>query len=122
MDVFLDSETVATREDRRLVDVRDSWEFDGIGHLPGAVSVPFDEFRSGDDTAAAGMLPGADRWGELLSAAGVERGDPLVAYDDTHGVFAARFVVTALAYGHVVPPRRRLQRLEPGTAGVAGGR
>ena len=100
MDVFLDSETVATREDRRLVDVRDSWEFDGIGHLPGAVSIPFDEFRSADDTAAVGMLPGADRWGELLSAAGIERGDPLVAYDDTHGVFAARFVVTALAYGH----------------------
>jgi thiosulfate/3-mercaptopyruvate sulfurtransferase len=102
MNVFLDAETVADREDLRLVDVRDGWEFDGIGHLPGAVSIPFEQFRSADDggAAAAGMLPGPQQWGDLLSAAGIERGDTLVAYDDTHGVFAARFVVTALAYGH----------------------
>jgi len=28
------------------VDVRDAWEYDGIGHVPSAVNVPFDEFRS----------------------------------------------------------------------------
>jgi thiosulfate/3-mercaptopyruvate sulfurtransferase len=139
-----------------VVDVRDAWEFDGIGHVPGAVNVPFDSFRSdpagegdaaaddGDaaaddgDAAAdagtngdgvedgdgdgatgdtgsygeadaeaaerdgepAGTLPGVDVWEELLSDAGIEPDDTLVAYDDTHGVFAARFLVTALAYGH----------------------
>jgi thiosulfate/3-mercaptopyruvate sulfurtransferase len=46
------------------------------------------------------MLPGVDVWEDLLSAAGVDPDDTLVAYDDTHGVFAARFLVTALAYGH----------------------
>ncbi|ELZ87153.1 thiosulfate sulfurtransferase [Haloferax elongans ATCC BAA-1513] len=84
--------------DVRLVDVRDAWEFDGIGHLPGAASIPFDEFRSADGDV--GMLPGRDVWEDLLSAAGISAGDDIVAYDDMHGVFAARFLVTALLYGH----------------------
>ncbi|WP_247003647.1 sulfurtransferase [Halosolutus gelatinilyticus] len=83
----------------RIVDVRDAWEFDGIGHIPGAVNVPFDSYRgeAGDDP---GTLPGADAVADLLSAAGIEPEDTIVAYDDTHGVFAARFVVTAQVYGH----------------------
>jgi len=85
-----------------VVDVRDAWEFDGIGHLPDAVNVPFDEFRS--ESGDEGMLPGAERWASLLSAAGVAPDDDVVAYDDTHGVFAARFLVTAELYGH--PPER----------------
>ncbi|WP_224270594.1 sulfurtransferase [Haloprofundus salinisoli] len=82
----------------RVVDVRDAWEFDGIGHLPGAVSIPFEAFRSsaGDE----GMLPGAETWETLMSEAGITNDDHLVAYDDTHGVFAARFLVTAELYGH----------------------
>ncbi|WP_101298017.1 sulfurtransferase [Halegenticoccus soli] len=123
----------------RVVDVRDEWEFEGIGHVPGAVNVPFDEFRrggpseasddggadaesaGGDDGESAragdegsagtgggesataddeGMLPGADVWERLMSEAGVAADDALVAYDDTHGVFAARFLVTAELYGH----------------------
>jgi thiosulfate/3-mercaptopyruvate sulfurtransferase len=85
--------------DVRVVDVRDEWEFDGIGHVPGAVNVPFERFRSaGDDDS--GMLPGADVWADLLGEAGIEPDDTVVAYDDTHGVFAARFLVTAELYGH----------------------
>ncbi|SFR32530.1 sulfurtransferase [Halogeometricum limi] len=112
------------RDELRLVDVRDAWEFDGIGHVPGAVNVPFDEFRaSGDDESdgesadgrendgddGVGMLPGEDVWESLLSAAGVGSDDHLVAYDDTHGVFAARFLVTAELYGH---PADRLHLLD----------
>ncbi|QLD87710.1 sulfurtransferase [Natronomonas salina] len=82
-----------------VVDVRDAWEYDGIGHLPGAVNVPFDSFRS-DEAGEAGMLPGADRFAELCSEAGIGNDDEIVAYDDTHGVFAARFLVTAELYGH----------------------
>ena len=85
-------------DDVRVVDVRDAWEFDGIGHIPGAVSIPFDEFRS--DVGDEGMLPGADVWKGLMSEAGIGSGDTLVAYDDMHGVFAARFLVTAELYGH----------------------
>ena len=97
------AEWVAERLDSvRVVDVRDAWEFDGIGHLPGAVNVPFAEFRS--ESGDEGMLPGADAWASLLSAAGVGPDDDVVAYDDTHGVFAARFLVTAELYGH--PPDR----------------
>jgi thiosulfate/3-mercaptopyruvate sulfurtransferase len=86
------------REEVRVVDVRDAWEFDGIGHVPGAVNIPFDTFRS--ETGDGGMLPGAERWSELMEGAGIAPGDTLVAYDDEHGVFAARFLVTALLYGH----------------------
>ncbi|QFU81957.1 sulfurtransferase [Natronorubrum aibiense] len=83
----------------RLVDVRDAWEYDGIGHLPGAVSIPFDSYRD-DSDVDRGTLPGADAFAALLSDAGIAPDDTIVAYDDTHGVFAARFVLTALEYGH----------------------
>ncbi|MFB6087541.1 MAG: sulfurtransferase [Haloarculaceae archaeon] len=110
-----------------VVDVRDAWEFDGIGHVPGAVNVPFEAFRadahaaesegseaSGDEDGGAagegeGMLPGEDVFAELMSEAGIERDDDVVAYDDTHGVFAARFLVTAMLYGH---PVERLHLLD----------
>ncbi|CCQ33988.1 Thiosulfate sulfurtransferase protein [Halorhabdus tiamatea SARL4B] len=81
-----------------VVDVRDAWEYEGIGHLPDAVSIPFDSFRASEGDA--GMLPGADVFADLLSAAGITAADDIVAYDDTHGVFAARFLVTAELYGH----------------------
>ena len=84
-----------------VVDVRDAWEYEGIGHVPGAVSVPFDSFRADEHGAAeAGMLPGADAFGELLGSAGIGPEDDIVAYDDTHGVFAARLLVTAELYSH----------------------
>ena len=82
----------------RVVDVRDAWEFDGIGHVPGAVNVPFDRFRSSEGDE--GMLPGAERWTTLMEDAGIDADDRIVVYDDEHGVFAARFLVTALCYGH----------------------
>ncbi|AGB33485.1 Rhodanese-like protein [Natrinema pellirubrum DSM 15624] len=83
----------------RVVDVRDAWEFDGIGHVPGAVSIPFDSYRDESDVDR-GTLPGADAFATLLGDAGISPDDTIVAYDDTHGVFAARFVLTALEYGH----------------------
>ncbi|WP_049985568.1 sulfurtransferase [Halobellus rufus] len=101
--VVVSAEWLADRLDEvRVIDVRDAWEFDGIGHVPGAANVPFEEFRS--EAGDEGMLPGAETWESLLSAAGVGPDDDVVAYDDTHGVFAARFLVTAELYGH--PPDR----------------
>ncbi|MBO4247955.1 sulfurtransferase [Halomicrobium sp. IBSBa] len=88
-------------DDVRVVDVRDAWEYDGIGHLPGAVNVPFDAFRADESGEHdEGMLPGRANFATLLSEAGIANGDEIVAYDDTHGVFAARFLVTAALYGH----------------------
>ncbi len=111
MDVFVDADWVAARLDDptvQVVDVRDEWEYDGIGHLPGAASVPFDRVRSGTaDTS--GMLPAPEDWATLLSGAGVDTDDRVVAYDDTHGVFAARLLVTAYVYGH---PIARLHLLD----------
>jgi len=111
----VDSDRVAARLDElRVIDVRDPWEYDGIGHLPGAVSVPFDEFRAEEHAAGggageAGMLPGAERFGALLGDAGIAGDDPVLAYDDTRGVFAARFLVTCELYGH---PADRLYLLD----------
>ena len=82
-----------------VVDVREPWEYDSIGHLPGAVNIPFDSYRDAD-SSDPGTLPGADAFGRLLGEAGIGPDDTIVAYDDTHGVFAARLLVTALAYGH----------------------
>ncbi|WP_144904762.1 sulfurtransferase [Halobellus captivus] len=101
--VVVSADWLADRLDEvRVVDVRDAWEFDGIGHVPGAQNIPFETFRS--EAGDEGMLPGAETWESLLSAAGVGPDDDVVAYDDTHGVFAARFLVTAELYGH--PPDR----------------
>ncbi|ODR82694.1 thiosulfate sulfurtransferase [Haladaptatus sp. W1] len=98
--VVVSAEWLADRLDEvRVVDVRDAWEYDGIGHLPGAVNIPFDAFRS-SDADDAGMLPGVEAWEDLLGSAGIDEDDTIVAYDDMHGVFAARFLVTAELYGH----------------------
>jgi len=97
-------------DDVRVVDVRDAWEYDGIGHVPGAVNVPFDAFRADEHGASdEGMLPGADVFASLMGEAGITRADDIVAYDDHHGVFAARLLVTAELYGH---PRDRLHLLD----------
>ncbi|NHN46215.1 sulfurtransferase [Halostella sp. JP-L12] len=99
-DIVVSREWLADHLDEvTIVDVRDAWEYDGIGHVPGAVNVPFDEFRS-ESEETPGMLPGADAFAALMSEAGVAADDTVVAYDDTHGVFAARFLVTAEIYGH----------------------
>ena len=90
---------VADRRDGlAVVDVRDPWEYDGIGHLPGAVNVPFDRYRG--DQGEAGKLPGADAFAALAGEAGLTADGDVLAYDDTHGVFAARFLVTCELYGH----------------------
>jgi thiosulfate/3-mercaptopyruvate sulfurtransferase len=110
-DIVVPAARVADRLDSpdvRVVDVREAWEYDGIGHLPGAVNVPFDAFRS-EDEGEAGMLPGADAFATLMGEVGVSTDHHLVAYDDTHGVFAARLLVTAELYGH---PRDRLHLLD----------
>ena len=97
---IVSADWVAEREEQlSLVDVRDGWEYDGLGHLPNAVSVPFDRFRTGDGDGE-GMLPSRDAWAALLSESGIEADDDIVAYDDHHGVFAARFLVTAELLGH----------------------
>ncbi|AGN01929.1 Rhodanese-like protein [Salinarchaeum sp. Harcht-Bsk1] len=86
----------------RVVDVRDAWEYDGMGHLPTAINVQFDAFRSEDgldDGDEVGHLPGAEAFADLLGEHGLTREDTIIAYDDTNGVFAARFLVTALVYG-----------------------
>ncbi|MFB6111096.1 MAG: sulfurtransferase [Halobacteriaceae archaeon] len=98
-ELIVEPTAVADAEDAVPVDVRDPWEYDGIGHLPGAVNIPFERFRS-DGTGPTGMLPAPAHWASLLGEAGLGPADRIVAYDDTHGVFAARFVVTALLYGH----------------------
>jgi thiosulfate/3-mercaptopyruvate sulfurtransferase len=110
-DVVVDADWLSDRlAEVHVVDVRDPWEYDGIGHLPGAVNVPFDAFRAEESGAAeAGMLPGADVFADLAGDAGVGTGERVVAYDDTNGVFAARFLVTALLYGH---PLDRLHLLD----------
>ncbi|WP_075937657.1 sulfurtransferase [Halosegnis longus] len=98
MDTVVSPAWLADDDGAVVVDVRDAWEFDGIGHVPGAVNIPFDSFR-GDD-GEAGKLPGAAVFAALVEEAGIDNEDTIVAYDDHHGVFAARFLVTAELYGH----------------------
>jgi ferredoxin-nitrite reductase len=84
------------------VDVRDAREYADLGHLPGAVTVPADRFRD-PSSVADGTLPDPDAFGTLLGDAGIDREDALVAYGDDGGALAARFLLTALVYGHEGP-------------------
>jgi thiosulfate/3-mercaptopyruvate sulfurtransferase len=97
---IVSADWVAENLDRlAVVDVRDGWEYDAMAHLPGAVSIPFDRFRTGSGDSE-GMLPSDGEWASLLGPAGISADSEIVAYDDHHGVFAARFLVTAELLGH----------------------
>jgi len=89
--------------DAVVIDVRESWAYDALGYVPGAVNVPFESIRSGE-RGAGDMLPDRSDWIAQMRAAGLRTDRDLVAYDDDHGVFAARLLVTALLFGH--PPDR----------------
>ena len=99
---------LAEHESARIVDVREAWEYDAIGHIPDAVNIPFEQFRADEHATEGGegegMLPGEGAFSALFGEAGISRDDHIVAYDDHHGVFAARALVTALLYGH--PPEK----------------
>lgn len=97
--VFVPHERIAANNDIMTpVDVRSPDEYRD-GHFPGAVNLPFSEFRD-DGGADIGKLPGADRFATLVGEHGITPDDTLVAYDDSYGVYAARFLVTALVYDH----------------------
>src|SRR6056297_4006475 len=67
---FVSTDWVADNIDGlAVVDVRDGWEYDAMAHLPGAVSIPFDRFRTGSGDSE-GMLPGHGEWASLLGPAG----------------------------------------------------
>ena len=77
-----------TRDD---VDGRAGFE---AGHLPGAVHVDLDRDLAVAPSKEAGRhpLPDAATWSATLGRLGLERGTPVVAYDDGVGAIAARLV------------------------------
>ena len=92
-----------------LVDIR--WYLDGRpglpsyerAHIPGAVYLEFDEVLSEPHESNSGgrhPLPTPERFAGGLAAAGIGDEDPVVAYDDTGGVIAARLVWLLRAIGH----------------------
>lgn len=76
--VFVTPEWVEDRrDDVVLVDVRDEWAYRD-GHVPGAVSIPFDAFR--DPTAETeGYLPATERFASLLGEIGIAPTGRIVA-------------------------------------------
>ena len=90
-----------------LIDVR--WRLGGppgrdsylAGHLPGAVFADLDT----DLSAAPGAggrhpLPSAARFQEVMRAAGLRAGQPVVAYDDGDSTIAARLWWSLRYFGH----------------------
>lgn len=85
-------------DDVVIVDVRKPWEYED-GHIPGAVNIPFNDFRDPTDELP-GKLPTPDDLGALLGESGITNGDSLVVYDGDFGVYASRFLVTMEIFGH----------------------
>jgi thiosulfate/3-mercaptopyruvate sulfurtransferase len=71
-------------------------------HIPGAAYLHLDEDLSGRPTGTNGRhpLPIADVLARRLAAAGVRRGQQIVAYDDAGGPYAARLWWMAKWLGH----------------------
>lgn len=85
--------------DAVVVDVRDRRDYREVGHVPGAVNLPFEEFRD-PGSVTAGKLPDPEVFEQLVEEAGLTPTDRVVAYDDETGVYAARFLLTAAVFGH----------------------
>lgn len=96
--VFVDPGTVRSN-DWTVVDVRSEDAFRTMGHVPGAVNVPFDAIRD-PGSVTAGHLPDPDDLAQLLAEAGVAPDDTIVGCDGDRGVYAARFLLTAGVLGH----------------------
>lgn len=98
-DLLVGPEALAADLDRpglRILDVR--WRPDGsgrraweAGHVPGAVHLDWTaRLVAGVDDAGIARLAPADLVAEALSEAGVGTGSPVVVYDDSASLYAAR--------------------------------
>ena len=74
-----------------LVDVRPAKAFDA-GHIPGAIFVDLDTDLSGSPTAEGGRhpLPSPDAFAAAMGRLGIGESAPVVGYDDSGGMVAAR--------------------------------
>jgi len=86
------------KEDVLLVDARVP-ETCVDGHIPGAVSLPFQELQASNG-AAKGLLPSVERLKELFSGIGLTPQTHVVAYDDDSGTGASRLLWTLEMIGH----------------------
>ncbi len=91
-----------------IVDARNRSFYDGIpsqrpndapapklGHIPGALSAPYDQFATGNAAASANALKPAEEIAAMFRAAGVKPGDTIIGYchigqQATAMLFAAR--------------------------------
>lgn len=78
---------------------RDAYE---SAHIPGAAYVELADVLAEPASDAEGRhpLPSPERFAAGMSASGIGDGDLVVAYDDDHGVIAARLVWMLRAIGH----------------------
>ncbi|WP_336328353.1 rhodanese-like domain-containing protein [Halovenus sp. HT40] len=87
------------REEVTVVDVRDENSYESVGHIPGAVNIPYEAIRN-PAGGTAGHLPTPAEFAGLCAEVEVDEETPLVAYDEGPGVYAARLLLTAAAFGH----------------------
>ena len=86
-------------DDVTVVDVRELRDHEELGHVPGAISIPYEAFRD-PSSVTKGKLPTPEEFERLLSEAGIDPDDAIVAYDAETGVYGARFLLTAEVFGH----------------------
>ena len=70
------------------------------GHIPGAAFCDVDSDINGPDGPGRHPLPGRAQFEAAMRACGVDRGDRVVAYDDTGGSIAARLWFLLPWFGH----------------------
>jgi len=87
---------------RLYLDGRSGREAYESAHIPGAVYVELADVLAGPASPTEGRhpLPTPERFAAGMEAAGIGDQDLVVAYDDDHGVIAARLVWMLRAIGH----------------------
>lgn len=90
-----------SKKDVRIVDVAEKPDTYFVkGHIPGAVYINR-YVELGDLNANPSTLfPTKKQFEELMSKLGISKNTTVVAYDDTFGLFASRFLVIMELYGH----------------------
>lgn len=96
----------------RIVDVSNKPDTYGKGHIPGAVQVKRYLDLGNTDAVPPTLYPTREQFEQLMSRLGIDKGTTVVAYDDTYGLFASRFLVTMEYYGH---PVGKLKLLDGGS-------
>jgi thiosulfate/3-mercaptopyruvate sulfurtransferase len=84
----------------RIVDVSNKSDTYDKGHISGAVKVNRALDLGNTSAVPPNRYPSKEQFEKLMMRLGIDKDTTVIAYDDTYGLFASRFLVMMELYGH----------------------